>query len=143
MLEKGSLALCNVLNAARAGELFDALEAWGIETWRLDGAQAGDAAAFFAAAGRGLPGPFRVRPVADWDAFADSLWELVALAPGEECALVWQHADVMLAANVADFVDAVIALNSLARRAANPASPGSTPKLVYLFILGDGQNFST
>ena len=143
MLERDELSLLNVLPLSRAPELVESLATWGIPAWRLDGRDVDSATAFFAASGRDLPSPFGIRPVSDWDAFGDNLWEAAAMAEGDTAAFVWEGAHALLRASVADFAAALVALHSFARRLANPASPGTQPKLMYLFILGEGPNFGT
>lgn len=99
----------------------------------LDGAAIVDGDDLFAKAAE----TFGTGPISGWDSFSDRMW--TALLPGEgegdRSALVWEHADVLLAGDLGSFLLAFDVLVSTAREAYRKGLD------VTVFLLGDGPNF--
>ena len=140
-LDPGLFRLLNVVSQSQLGELESGCAEWGWQLWRLHGADVVDAASLFARAAKDLPSPFPQRPVHDWDAFTDSLWEAAATTDATEIAFVWTGVERMLEGGLPDLIQAAVALQSLSRRLYSPASPGVPAKALYIFLMGEGPNF--
>lgn len=125
----------------QAGRLESVLKKHGWTLWRLDGSNATDAAAVFARASEDLPSPFTTRPVADWTAFADSLWEAVHTCEADDCVLLWTGVHHLLDGALGDLVDGAIALVGLSRGLNSPANPATRPRRFRSVLLGEGPNF--
>jgi hypothetical protein len=74
----------------------------------------------------------------NWDAFADSVWMpvLPTEEEGDKVALLWEHVDDLMQADVRSFLTAFDVLIGVARQAY-----GSEGLDVTIFVLGDGPGF--
>jgi hypothetical protein len=116
-----------------AGALIDRLVADGYRIRRLDGATLDGAASLWAASAAQLGH----LPVSGWDGFADRLHG--ALWPddgeGDRIALVWEHADVLVAADLDAFLHAFDVLCTVGR------SAYAQEVHILAFYLGDGRGY--
>ena len=140
-LEPGRFHLLNILDQSNLEALRRTCDEQGWPLWSLRGEEAGDAAALFARARQDLPSPFPQRPVDNWTAFSDNLWEAAAVSGAETVVLAWSGAHAMLQGGLPDLLRGTVALQTLARKMLRPASPNATPITLYTFILGEGPNF--
>ncbi|HEU4868960.1 MAG TPA: hypothetical protein VFV09_14700 [Actinomycetota bacterium] len=125
----------------QAGALETALKDHGWTVWRLEGDGAAGAAGVFDRASRDLPSPFPTRPVNDWTAFTDSLWEAVHVSGSDDCALIWTGVHHLLDGALGDLLDGSNALIGLSRGLNSPAKPATGPKRFRSLLLGRGPNF--
>ena len=74
----------------------------------------------------------------NWDAFADSVWMplLPTEAEGDTSALLWAHADDLMAGDMPSFLQAFDVFVSAARQAYESEGLDIT-----IFVLGDGPGF--
>ena len=122
----------HVVPAEREGELLEALQRRAFLVHALEGSRMRDEASFFAEATRALHLPDYFGH--NWDAWNDSLGELVAEGAGG-IAIVWRDASHLLAADPQTLLDAVLALEAVARW----APPDEVdPAQLEVFLVGLG-----
>lgn len=126
-------ALWNLVNEAETDRLIDELRADGMALRQFDTAGVTSREGLWSTVGDA----FGVDDVQGWDSFADQLW--MALLPdddeGDRVAVIWRHADALLAADLGVFLEALDILTTTGRQA---YSQGLT---VLSFLLGAGSNF--
>jgi hypothetical protein len=126
-------SLYNLVAQADAERLLTALGEDGFVIRPFDGAGVANAHDLWQAAVAQLG----IEMVGGWDGFADRMWS--ALLPdddeGDRVALVWEHADVLVAGDLRAFLTAFDTLTTIGRQAYEQHIQ------VLTFYLGEGKNF--
>ncbi|HSL59572.1 MAG TPA: hypothetical protein VK866_17120, partial [Acidimicrobiales bacterium] len=89
--------------------LLDALGAWGYDLAHLDGSAAVDGPSLWAAFADQLGVPDDIRP-RGWDGFRDAAFEVLTTAGATRLALIWEHADALVAGDLQDLLEATSVL---------------------------------
>jgi len=142
-ISKSHFALSNYAEQSKLKELTRVLNEESITTWSLNGSNVIDQKTLFQQIQQGLPWSAGRSEIHGWDAFKDSLWEMVTQQEGKEFALIWNDTQAMLDGGLQDFVTASHILTELGRQLYNPNSNDQPRKIFYLFFLGEGANFQT
>lgn len=126
-------SLYNLVAQADAERLLPALGVDGFVIRRFDGAGVANAHDLWQAAVSQLG----IETVGGWDGFADRMWS--ALLPDDDesdrVALVWEHADVLVAGELRAFLAAFDTLTTIGRQAYEQQIQ------VLTFYLGEGRSF--
>jgi len=122
-----------VVAQSDAAELRRQLADEGCEVRELDGSGVVDRATFLAGAAEA----FGCEPLSGWDAYSDRLWTAVVPedTEGAKAALLWEHADELLAGELASFLMAFDISVTTARQAYRQGVD------LTIFLLGDGPGF--
>jgi hypothetical protein len=135
------LRTVNCINTSCLSEVREFLRQNGFHLFELDGEQVRDAASFFHAVVRSLPLDPPLSGSVNWDAFIDSVWGGLDDLGEERVALVWIAAERMLEKGLPDLLIAVDCFQQLAASVRAPDTGISTPALMLVFLIGDGENF--
>ncbi len=93
-------------------QLRRSISEWGMRTLELDGSGVSRGSDLWTRASETLPIPESIAPHG-WDAFKDAMFEAVTSLGSEAVALVWTHADDLVAGDLQDFLVAASILESL------------------------------
>jgi len=126
-----------LVNEAAQADLVNALAALGFKIIMLDGAVGPDEAAFFEEVRRAFGFSYMGK---NWDAFHDCCGDL-SYGDDRHLAILWTHASITLAQNLALLVKGVHEFLVATRYLSLADDEGAQPIQVELFLLGNTASF--
>lgn len=80
--------------------------------------------------------------LSSWDAASDLIWQELMDRPDKRVALMWNHADVMIANHLQLFLDGLEMLYALGDTLERQETTADThPVLLRIVVFGEGRNF--
>jgi hypothetical protein len=119
------------------------LETQGFMTYVLDSVGVDNKAALLAA----LADCFAITEYANhglssWDAASDVIWQVLMERPDKHIALMWNHADMMIANHLQLFLDGLEMLYALGSTLERQEATADThPVLLRIVVFGEGRSF--
>ena len=137
------LRIYNFVEDSYLNELKEELRQNEYYIYELNGKDITDARSLFAEIKKTLPQDPPLSGKVNWDAFLDSIWGGLDELGKEKVAIVWTNVENMLESSLPDLVTAIELFRDLALSVSNPDTRISVPVSLTIFLVGDGNNFSS
>jgi hypothetical protein len=121
--------------------LRDSLGKKGFRVFQMDGTDVKDARSFFKKIVNVFPQDPPLSGKCNWDAFTDSLWGGLDELAQERVAFIWTRVEKMFEFGIPDLFTAIECFKDVASSVSNPEYGISKPVELYIFLVGNGQNF--